>query len=162
VIFLLNRYKEAVYGVVFLILAAAYYSSSFSIKVYRGYGDAGVDSRFFPQLLAVFLILLSALQIINELKRAKSDSGTTDSKEPIFGMKVILTIVLIVMYIALMPVVGFLIMTALYLFCQIALLMPAGKRNYLLSAKIAVIFSICVYFLFVQVLSLILPRGILG
>jgi hypothetical protein len=75
---------------------------------------------------------------------------------------VILTIGLIAVYILLMPVVGFLIMTALYLFCQIVLLMPPDIKNYLLAAEIAVVFSVGVYFLFVQGLTLILPRGILG
>jgi putative tricarboxylic transport membrane protein len=162
VIRLLNRYKEAIYGVIFLIVAAAYYGASFSIKVYHGYGDTGIDSRFFPQLLAIFLMALSALQLIHGLKLAKAASQTADSKGTMFGLKVILTIGLIVVYIMLMPTVGFLIMTTLYLFCQIILLMPSETKNYLLAAKIAVIFSVGVYFLFVQGLSLILPRGILG
>jgi hypothetical protein len=159
---LLHRYQEAIYGVIFLIVAAAYYGASFSINVYHGYGDTGIDSRFFPQLLAIFLLILSALQIIHGLKLARTASRSADSQKSMFGLKVILTIGLIAVYILLMPVVGFLIMTALYLFCQIVLLMPPDIKNYLLAAEIAVVFSVGVYFLFVQGLTLILPRGILG
>lgn len=159
---MIKRYKETIYGAIFFIVAVAYYATSFSIKMYRGYGDTGVDSRFLPQLLATFLMILSVVQIIHGLKNSKTYSGISDTDAKMFGLKVILTVIFIAVYIALMPVIGFLIMTALYLFFQITLLMPAEQRNYLLSAKIAVVFSTIVYFLFVQVLSLILPRGILG
>ncbi|AOT72079.1 tripartite tricarboxylate transporter TctB family protein [Geosporobacter ferrireducens] len=158
---MLNRYREAIYGIVFFIIAAAYYAASFNIKIYQSYGDSGVDSRFLPQLLGIFLMILSTIQIVKGIKLVRIYEGDRVA-EKIISIKVILTVAFIVLYVALMPVVGFLIMTAVYLFFQIILLMPPDNKKYLLALEISTIFSIVVYFLFVQVLTLILPRGILG
>ena len=78
---------------------------------------------------------------------------------------VVLTFVLLIGYVGLLELVGFVIMSSIFIFLMTMWLLPKDQRNkkqLILTAIIAVVFASCVYLLFVKGFALTLPAGILG
>ena len=73
-----------------------------------------------------------------------------------------LTIALITVYFVVMPIVGFLISTVVYLFLQFCLLGERRHWNIRLFAVLAVIIPVVVYFTFRLAFELRLPAGLIG
>ena len=72
---------------------------------------------------------------------------------------ILLTFAAMILYIILLPILGFMLSTMIYLFGQITILAPKEKRNYLLFAIIAVVFTIIAFVAFRIGLTQMLPRG---
>ena len=158
-----ERYKELIGGVLFLVLAIAYYFASLSIRIVASV-SATVSAQTVPHILAMLIGILSIIQIVRGVKAAR-DYQEKEGVEPPFTKRVCLTILVIILYIASMNALGFLISTAMYLFLQILILMPPHKiirKNIIFSAVLSCIFSLAVYVIFVYGLTLMLPEGILG
>lgn len=72
---------------------------------------------------------------------------------------------LLIGYVGLLELVGFVIMSSIFIFLMTMWLLPKDQRNkkqIILTAIIAVVFASCVYLLFVKGFALTLPVGILG
>lgn len=166
-----RKYSELISGTAFLAFSIAFYCLSYGIKVYNGYGNMGVSARFLPQIMAVgtgILSLVLIAQWVFQTRRGGEPGPVApdgDGNARGFPYKVILTAFCIAAYIFLVPYLGFLISTALYLFFQITLLAPQEKRknkNHVITAAISIVFSAAVYYIFVNLFTLILPQGIFG
>jgi len=115
-------------------------------------------------------LFLSGLGIAIEgyvIGRKTASVKGTDTEEVVKQKKaglvnMFLTIALIALYIYLMPTVGFLLTTIVYIFLQEMILAPVDKRKPILFLIIAVAAGCFIYFGFVYGLELILPSGILG
>lgn len=184
----LKSKKELLIGVLFLVIGIAYLISAFFIPSYEGYGGQNISSSFLPKVLGIILVLLSILQILGAHKAdtaAKTEEpkkiaveketnagGATmknleefDDDAAMRGAStksMLITFSILVIYIALMPIVGFILSTAFFLLSSMLVLTPSSKRNLVLILALTCIVSVGVYFLFVNGLSLVLPAGILG
>ena len=76
-------------------------------------------------------------------------------------MAVVFTFAVIIGYILVMPLLGFILSTVLYLFLQMLILAPADKRNYVLFIIVAVVFTAIVFVAFRIGLQQLLPRGVI-
>ena len=74
-------------------------------------------------------------------------------------LSVTLTFLVMVLYLILLPFLGFILSTIIFLFAQFIVLAPKEKRNYLLFAVIAVVFTVITFVAFRIGLSQLLPRG---
>ena len=78
----------------------------------------------------------------------------------------LLTIGLLVAYFLLIKSVGYIVLTAIYLFCQMFILLPKGAIKNVKYLAIVIATSIIVptgiYMLFYKVFMIFLPAGILG
>lgn len=72
-----------------------------------------------------------------------------------------LTVAVILLYILIMQPLGFCLSTVIYLFLQMVVLAPKDKRNYLLFAIVAVVFTALIFVAFRIGLQQLLPRGII-
>ena len=150
------------------MFAAAYLYLSTNIKPFQGLGATPLDARFIPRLWGGLLLILSLMLILRGFRGRKAEMGRNVSAA--FSLKtffadnreVILTFTAIAVYTALLGTVGFLVMSALYVFFQVLILSDPGKRNYKAAAIIAVVSSVAIDFLFVVLLAVLLPKGILG
>ena len=158
-------------GSALALFAAVYFYFSFDIKPFSGLGATPLDSTFIPRLWGACLFLLSLSLVVRGFRERKRNSyadGRTDTDKGSFAAawrdnyEVILTFLSIFIYTALLGRIGFLIMSALYIFFQTVILSPPKKRNYKVAAVIAVVASTAIDFLFVELLSVLLPKGILG
>ena len=74
----------------------------------------------------------------------------------------LVTIGLLLFYVATFRWLGFLISSILYLFAQLMVFTKKGKRRWLLNGIISVALPGVIYVLFVYVMNYMLPMGILG
>ena len=174
----MNFKKEIGVGIFFLILSVFYFSFTLSISTFDPFssGRSGIilDSRSLPQMLGILLAGLSIIHIIGnvlKLRKAKlesnSDAQAVMKKHFKFERPqrlMVITILLICAYIFFYVRLGFIISSILFLLLQIFILTPAEKRKN--WAVFTVCFSVGVpillYFLFTRVISMYLPRGLLG
>jgi len=149
------------------------------IKAGAGLGRGGA---FMPKVISTAWLIISGLLLLfhllglrNKMKApvTEKDSETLAEAEKVSVPKsgrfsgtrgFFLTLILLTLYVAFLKPVGFVIMSAFYLFFQMLLFVPdvyRTKKNCALFALIAVVMPVVVNLLFVNVFSLILPRGIL-
>lgn len=131
-----------------------------------------ISSAFFPRICAVLLIVLGALLIVTgELRAWKAKKAginlPEENKEHVTVdslVRMALTLVILILFVALMKPLGFLICSVLMQLALMITLAPAHKRatrDILSYLAISVCVSIVVYLLFVKVFFLILPAGVL-
>ena len=148
------RQRELTIGIVMVVAGAAYLLATHYIP-----DKPGVDAATVPFILGLLMCLLGVVQLgtafnlgarAGEAAEERVDYGTT-----------LKTIALIVAYMALLTTIGFLIMTAVYLFVQFIVLTPADRKpGYVGYAVIAVLTSIAVYALFRYAFDVVLPVGL--
>ncbi|MCL2705007.1 MAG: tripartite tricarboxylate transporter TctB family protein [Spirochaetaceae bacterium] len=174
----MNFKKEIGVGIFFLLLSVFYLLSTLSISTFDPFssGRSGIilDSRSLPQMLGILLACLSIIHIIGnvlKLRKTKLESGSDTQavmKKPFKFERpqrlMVITVLLICAYIFFYVRLGFILSSVLFLLLQIFILTPAEKRKK--WAIFTVCFSIGVpillYFLFTRVISMYLPRGLLG
>ncbi|MGI5174173.1 tripartite tricarboxylate transporter TctB family protein [Treponema sp. OMZ 840] len=161
-----NKYKDTITALIIISFASVYYYLSYHIKILE---DKFINSTFFPRLLAFFLILLNVCLIIKDLTKKNNKDQTVKANESQVDrggkIRIVLTISILILYIALIRFIGFPLMTALYIFCQILILTP--RKEY--SVKrigiflfISILSTLILYLTFTRFFTLVLPNGILN
>lgn len=170
--------KDLTFGIVVLVIGLIYLGLTMQLP-----RKGGIDSSTVPYLLAILMTALGVIQIVGavrkgrvEAERAKSlkselmEAAGDDAKDcncapaptasrPDYKT-VAITALLIFLYVAFLDHLGFLVMSALYLFAQITVLTPVYvKKNYLLYAVISIIASAGVYYIFLWSFDIMLPHG---
>lgn len=166
--------KELIIGVAMIAVSLAY-----MVMAYQLPGHDGVDAGTLPVLLAGFLTLLGVFQLVSALAKKAPDSQAPapaatsgdlpevpqeeKPREIIEPKTVLLTLGLILGYMALLGSVGFPIMTVIYLYLQFLVLTPVTQKPrhvaYLLTAVIS---SAVIFLLFREAFDLMLPAGLLN
>lgn len=165
--------KELVIGIVMIGCSLAYLAMAYQLPNHQG-----VDAATLPLLLAGFLTLLGVMQVFGALASKASTNAASASQVPgdlpansaeeappsvVEPKTVLLTLGLILGYIALLGPVGFPLMTVVYLYLQFLLLTPVKqKANHLAYLLIAVVCSAVIFLLFREAFDLMLPAGLLN
>lgn len=141
-------------SLVLITIALVYLIMAFQLPEYA---FVPVDSDLIPKMLGICLLILGicfffAKDIDTEEQKAKR----TIPKKETFMLLAMMGLILA--YITVLEVVGFIIMTALFILVSTRLL---GYKKWIVNASTAIIFSIGVYSLFNYGLSIRLPAGIL-
>ena len=159
-----KRCRDLILGIVLLALGIAYTVMAQNIKqgnklVQRNVGTFA-HARIIPTILGILLIVLAVVLIIQGIIKFIKDDGAAGKKMSKVDMfSILLTFAAMILYIILLPILGFMLATMIYLFGQITILAPKEKRNYLLFAIIAVVFTIIAFVAFRIGLTQMLPRG---
>lgn len=149
--------KELTFGIIVLAIGAIYLFLTTQLP-----RKAGIDSATVPYLLATIMCGLGVIQIVGAVKSRRGETaGANASAENRPDYKTVaVTALFIFLYVALLDHMGFLVMSALYLFVQISALTPVYiKKNYLLYAIISVVASAFVYYTFLWAFDIMLPSG---
>ncbi|WP_339251615.1 tripartite tricarboxylate transporter TctB family protein [Sporosarcina sp. FSL W8-0480] len=164
---MIPKIRDVQSGIFLLIVSVIMFSATLSFKKLT---TSLVGPAFMPQVIAG-LIALMALAIIiqgirnvkaERVKEASSDVVTKkDPKDEVTYRPVILTFILMAVYVAVMPFVGFLITTAVYMFIQMMILSDKPERRWLLFAVVSVVASATIYYVFRNVFYVMLPSGLL-
>lgn len=181
----LMQNKELLVGVIFLVVGIAYFALAFTIPSYDAYGGSSVvDSSFVPKVVGILMIVLSVMQLLIASKSSKNAPTVEASAKPEetaeeggefkvedwddaanrnADTKALVAIFLIlIVYMALMSVLGFMISSALFLFATMMLLTPKQKRKLPIMIILSVVVAVGVYYLFVYGLDMVLPTGMIG
>ncbi len=163
----MSKFKDLYAGAFFLCLSAVIYAASYAIHLTKA---DPIGPQFFPRLVAFAMAALSFPLIWKGLAALKAKSGgsaaseSKKAKKPI-GYAFLLSIALLVGYMLLVEHIGFILMSIVYLFCQIVLISPKedlNKRHYVLFGAIALVVPVALYFVFYYAFNIFLPAGILG
>mgnify|MGYP000852030569 CR=1 FL=1 len=127
----------------------------------RDFAAVGVGAKFFPRIAAVGFMILGSLLVYQNrtllFVRTHSESNVKGAFLP-----PVLTLAILILYLALIPILGYIIASSLYIFGQILILNRGNKQRYLRYAIISAISAVATYLLFVKVFSVMIPAGILG
>ena len=186
-----DKRKETWTSVFFIGLSIVYFCGTFSIRDYNAFGVTVLSSASVPRALAIILLILSLLHIAQVMLDSKSqkndctnDRITTNDKEiqgvdiqkelaeaekmenagKVCNQDVVLTAVFLILYVIGLVYLGFIISTLIYIVIQSELMTQKDKRKkgFIKSAILAGIATVTIYFLFNNMLSLLLPVGIFG
>lgn len=151
-------------GIVIGVLAVVYYVYSFQIQ--QTTSDV-LGSRFFPQLAAILLLFLSAILIIQALRKKpepKEEKTKSENAKKI-NLPLILTTVALFVYYILVLNIGFTITSILYLLFECWVLMPdnmkKNKKMLLLVVLVCVAVPVFLNTVFYSVFHIQLPVGAL-
>lgn len=134
----------------------------FAIAAYMIYEASGyfhvdpndVGPQFFPIAIAILLIVLGIGLIVS------SFIGTQNESSPQFFTtkqgKSYIVIAMMLVYVLLMPKLGFCVTSCLFLF---ALIRMFGYKKYLINAAVSISVTALIYLLFKLLLSVPLPSG---
>ena len=156
--------RDLFVGIIVGFFSILYYIGALQIKMYKGLGVSVIDSSEVPKKWAIFLFLLSIMLIIRSVKRMKKSSEKNVSLAQLLTLnkEVGLTFILLAIYTVFLKQLGFVTATFLYIFFQTLVLTKKEKRNYKLTIILAIIFSVLIDYIFVELLSVLLPKGIIG
>ncbi|MEI4769784.1 tripartite tricarboxylate transporter TctB family protein [Psychrobacillus sp. FJAT-51614] len=170
---MVSKYHDIYSGFFLLIVSAIIFITTFSFKALT---TSKIGPDFMPKIIAVLIGAFSIIIIVNGYKRMKAMNNEKhsidlqevnvkeivpeDEKESY--APVIITLGLMIGYIVLMPFIGFLIMTSLYLFFQMMVLSHKSNRKNGLFILISVVTSIVIYYVFRSIFYVMLPTGIMG
>ncbi len=155
-----KKYWDLASGIFLLVFSVALY---FGAKNVKTLSVSSVGSGTFPSIVAVVLAIVSVAIIVGGVKKARGpdEKAKTDGGKPRMWA-VVATFVIMAIYATLMPSVGFMITTAVYLFAQMYIMAAKEHQKPILFGVISVVASVSIYYMFVKVFSLMLPAGILG
>jgi putative tricarboxylic transport membrane protein len=184
-----SRRKDIYSSVFFIVLAVAYYFQTYNIRSYKSFDVTVLTSASIPRVLAVILLVLSIIQIVSCLKVKErkeniignSEEGTLKKEETAeldiekelkiaqkneenekYDIKdIIFTVIFLIVYLLMMDSLGFVISTFLYMVAQITLMTKRAerKKKILFCIVLSAISSFLIFYLFNDVLGMILPIG---
>lgn len=162
----MERYKDIIGGLFWILVAAVMYNASFGIRILAvGSGSTSfVGSGFMPRVIAVGMMIFGAIVVWQGIKKLRASAANTCAKEQGLALRdqylpVVVSMGLLVLYIAFMEKAGFMIMTAIYLFGQMFILASAEHRKPVMFLVISVVSATAIYYTFVEVFQLMLPES---
>lgn len=161
------KIRDVQAGIFLLFVSVIMFSATLSFKKLT---TSLVGPAFMPQVIAGLIALMSIaiiVQGVKSVKASRAEKSSTDAvveekpKEEVTYRPVILTFILMAVYVAVMPFVGFLITTAVYMFIQMMILSDKPERKWLLFVVVSVVASATIYYVFRNVFYVMLPSGLL-
>lgn len=155
-----KKYWDLASGIFLLVFSVALFIGAQNVKTLS---ISSVGSGTFPSFIAVLLAIVSVAIIVGGARKAR---GPDEKQKPVEGKPrmwaVVATFAIMASYALLMPKVGFIIMTTVYLFAQMYIMASKEHQRPVVFGIVSVVTSVSVYYLFVLVFNLMLPAGILG
>lgn len=161
-----REYNDLITSIILMALSIVMFIEAFNIKALT---DSVVGAGFMPKIIAGVIAIMSVFVFVSGLKRRKveeveeetpvSDHEETDNKNGYIYL--ILTMIFLFFYLLLLPILGFLIVTAAYLIIQMLLFSEWTIRNVIQYSVISIATSSIIYFLFRNAFYVMLPAGIL-
>lgn len=137
-------------GIVYLIMSA-------NIAVSGGAALGIVDARFMPYILGALMCVLGCMQIILSRVAPRTEAA---AKKKTDYRSLVLSAVLMVLYVAFIELLGFVLVSVIYLFAEFWILTPPDKpRRPVLYALIALVAPVVTYFIFRYAFDMLLPVG---
>ena len=125
--------------------------------------ELGFNLAFYPRLLGWSIFIISFIILLAQFsKREGKDDDKTQAvrsfKNGALLKRMGGSIVLVTAYMSLISIVGYLLLTPIFLFAFISLL---GNRNWVMIILVSILLTSLVYFFFWILLYIPLPEGVL-
>lgn len=160
----LEKYEDWLVALFYFLVTVVYAVQIPSIK---RTSISPINSAFLPIILSAGMGILTVCQIWNAVKKQKA-AKTADAAEetaeavdgPDYG-RAMLTLAASLLYVALLKPLGFMISSILYLELQMCIMADKERRKPAKFLIISVVSVVVIYFVFHNLLQLMLPNGIL-
>ena len=165
-----NYKMDIIPGVVIAIFSIGYLALVPGIQTFTGLGSTPLTNHFVPYLWGGSLLALSLWIIVRGLRKRKkylAEGGKIEKaslKNTLIEQReVVASFAALALYVGLMDLVGFVIMTILYVFVQILILTPREKwgKTYVPAAITAAVAGVLLFYVFRYLLNVLLPVGVL-
>jgi hypothetical protein len=149
--------RDGISGLVLLAISLVLLVQSFQLP---SLPIVPVGPGFYPAIVLSFMAAASALLVLQDLlKRAPVVVGAPDAPRRNYRL-VVIAFAIVGFYVALLPLLGFRIATALFVAAlQAALGRPRTAKQWAVLAAIALGTAAVSYFIFERYLLVLLPRG---
>ncbi len=156
--------SDKIVAVVLILLSIGMIVISYSFKKSR-FDLPTSTAATFPRIVAIGMILFSVILFIQSAKREKKEKAAgADDYNVLLELKdeklVIIMFGLVIAYLILIQVLGFMTATALFTFCS-AYLLGRGKAKIWVMIAVAAGITVSAYVFFCVILKVIMPHGIL-
>lgn len=151
----MKKKAEIIWSMLFIIFASVFYYMSLGLRASPG---PDVGGAFYPRLLVYATLILSIKLLYNALQRERKDSEQLFDFENGGFRKVISVIIISVIYLYLLDIIGFLLLTPFYLFLLLTII-EAKKFSY--RVLISILTTVIVMYIFQNFLNIPFPSGIL-
>lgn len=151
-----KKLADTVINIMLVITGVIFFIASQKIQVGAAMGQGG---DFMPKVCSSVWLIISILLLVFNVK-----AEIPPRENPVRIKVFIITLVMLVVYVAALKPIGFVICSIVYLFLQMLLFVPKEKKTkktLAVFAVISLVVPVAVNALFVNVFSLILPAGIL-
>ncbi|MBU5266842.1 tripartite tricarboxylate transporter TctB family protein [Virgibacillus proomii] len=140
-------------SIILTLLAIGYLILSYQLP---SYPFVPVDSDLMPKLLGFLLIVLSIILFFGPNTDEQENKTNHVSRHELVIL--LLLTALIILYISLLEVIGFVIVTALFIFSCSWIL---GYKNFKVNVIVSILFPVVIFYIFNYLLQINLPSGIL-
>jgi putative tricarboxylic transport membrane protein len=150
---MLKRINQRI-ALILAAIAGIYLFLSYNLPKYP---NALIDADVVPKGLGFLLLFLAVLLFLDKTAETEAEKKKRSiSKKNIFVLGAVL--VFILAYISLLEILGFLVMTSIFIFgCSLFL----GYKKHVTNGIVSVVFSFAIYALFNYLLRINLPAGII-
>lgn len=118
----------------------------------------------FPQIVFVAIGLLASVAIVDALRRIPGRAYGRFAAETVLWVRrrylVLINLAALALYILAIPIAGFSIASFVFIFAIQVILMPRRIKSVVIAFIIALIFSVGLNWLFAEVFTVFLPRGV--
>lgn len=155
---MVNKRQDIICSVIFLIFGGVMMFLSLRIPKMI---ESDVGSGYVPVFIAACILVVAGVKLLLTLfgKNTVKGGAAAEKFDAAGGVG---TIALMAFYVLAFEPVGFLLSSIIYLFAQILLMSNQENRKPVLFAIISILLPLAVDILFVFVIKMPLPRGILG
>lgn len=150
---MLKRINQKI-AVILAIAAGVYIILSYKLPKYP---NAIIDADVVPKGIGLILMFFAVLLFMDKKEETEAEKQKRKlSKSNLVLLLAVLAFILI--YISLLEILGFLIMTTLFIFgCSLFL----GYKKHLTNGIVSIVFSLAIYTLFNYLLRINLPAGVI-
>jgi hypothetical protein len=150
----LKKKAEIIWALLFIAFAGVFYYLTFNLRPSPG---PDVGGAFYPRLLVYATFILSLKLLYNALKREKRDSEELFDFEDGGFRNVVLVVIISFIYLYLLDIIGFLLLTPLYLFLLLTII---EAKNIGYRILISILTTVIVMYVFQNFLNVPFPSGI--
>ena len=150
-----RRPGELVFAVALLLFSLAAFWQAYEISGFTGLTEPGV----FP-MLATGTMIVASLFVLSQTARRPVEAGATDNAKRFFAeilpVRHVVLIGLVLAYLLLLPSLGFIVSSALFLLAAFQYL---WRRHVLITVLLSAGALVSVYVIFRIVFQVVLPEG---
>jgi hypothetical protein len=149
-----RRPGELVFALLIVVFSVAALWQSYSISGFSGKTTPGV----FPMIASGVMVISGVVVLMSAAKLPAPPEGAPGFLAEILTLRHMVVIGLVLAYVLLMPLIGFVASSAVFLFCSFQFL---WRKNPLLMLALTGVTLVIIYVVFREVFQVVLPQGIL-
>ena len=149
-----RRPGELVFALLIVVFSVGALWQSYSISGFSGKTTPGV----FPMIASGVMVISGVVVLMSATQLPAPPEGAPGFLAEILTLRHMVVIGLVLAYVLLMPLIGFVASSAVFLFCSFRFL---WRKNPLLMLALTGVTLVIIYVVFREVFQVVLPQGIL-